>query len=232
MIGRSILLVLGLGCADDVNSGPYAGVAMALDVNRDGVVGSEEYESASPPVAAAFSAADLDGDGGLSRDELATLARRVDPANYDPHLVPSQVASRRHQGLSTTQAGPGAPATGPAPGSGFDGSGPPLDGGAVGDGPFVAKPAHTLKGHRVPGVAPTAGNTDATGHERELFREAVQFEAEEVLARDPSAPVPSERDLRAATEAGPTSAERGALLLTLRAEVERVGLTWPASFTP
>lgn len=227
-----MLLLIGLGCGDEAHSAPYAGIVRVLDTNRDAQVSAAEYAAAAPPVAPAFAEVDLDGDGALSRNELAALTRRVDPANYDPHLVPSQVASRRQQGEPPKRGGAAPAPTEAAPGSGFNGSGPPLVGGADGAGLIETKVPHARAGPRPRGEGPTVGNTDARAHELELFREAVQFETEEVLARDPAAAVPSERALRAALDAGAGSAERTLLLLGLRAEVERVGLRWPPHLTP
>lgn len=228
-----ILALIHLACVPTINSAPYAGVVTALDTNQDRRIDATEYDAAAAPVAPPFAEVDLDGDGALSRDEAAGLARRVDPANYDPKLNPSQAAARRQQGAppKSPKAGDERAVTGR--GSGFDGSGPPLIGGAHDDEMSPPKPDHRPAGLRGPGVAaPTVGNTDAKAHDAELFREAVQFEAEEVLARAPAGVVPSERELRVAVDAGAGSVERRDLLTALRAEVERVGLTWPPSLTP
>lgn len=127
----TLLLLLACASAPPADTTMYAGILARTDADRDGTLDEAEYEAAAPKVHTTFAAADLDHDGRLTRDELAELVHHTDPAWYDPALVGKDRASRSTMsGRGKGKHGGGAMSAGKdeaaAPGSGFDGSGPPF----------------------------------------------------------------------------------------------------------
>lgn len=236
-----------LGCAAPPDSTAYQGIFSALDHDHSGRIDRKEYAAAAPPVALTFSEADLNGNGEISRDEIAELAHGIDPARYDPGLIPPKAGPRGKPGRPGKPDGPdgGRGAGGDAktnsnedfsamgasgPGTGFLGKGPPLVGGAPGEG--ATKPQHSPKSAKAPPPGPGRGGREANQYESKQFAEAVRFFAEEVTARDSSAPPIDLERLQLAMDAGPAGPARVELLAQLRSEVERVGLVWPAALVP
>ncbi len=211
-----LLLVAACSGPSPAPGAPYAGVFAALDDDHDGRVTDAEYAAAAPNVAPPFAEVDLDGDGSLAPDEIATLVHRLDPAKYDPALMPASADGGR-QAPGRRGGEPPSALTG----GGFDGSGPPLAGGEASAAPHrETRPGPAGKAPRRPEPRRPNERDDGLG-------DALLFELEEVRARVPGADVPTAEELRAALAADPAGEATRAMAARIHAAATAAGLQWP-----
>lgn len=212
-------LVLAVGCSH----GPWTRDAaliptlQALDTNHDGFLARDEYERVAYGEPG-FATADANRDGHVSVAELDAAVAATDPVVY---------------GLERRGGGGKGPKGPPPPGVPGGPKGPPPPG--VPGGPQGPPPSGVPGG---PGMDSKGENWQSELGKRDVAKKArhgqvwevLSLLREEVLARDPSAPVPTPDAIIAADKAGGLDGPLAVQALgELQAASDAQGLTFPPS---
>ena len=189
-----------------------------LDRDSDGRVVQAEYDAVALR-GATFAQVDSDADGALSRDELQALILRADPVGF------------------ATGAAHGPPPGPPADGRGEAGKGRKKEPNGEVSGLASDPPGPRLPHLGSPAIKPLSKPLSKRAVKQRIdaqwaVRLALESLREEVVWKDPAAPVPTEEELIAAAATDSLhTVESRAVLGRLEVAAQAAGLEFPASLT-